>query len=110
MRLPNERHQMVMEIAIASILISVAATTSTSQPAAASKPVATSQPAIVGTWKTEPVLSQIGPIITTYEFNADGSSRLTVQQTQGEIPEISIRATYELKGDVITFTESDGKK
>ena len=49
---------------------------------------------VIGEWRTGMVLSQLGPSVTTYTFNTNGSFRVAMTLTQGTLPAIGATGTY----------------
>ena len=49
---------------------------------------------IIGEWRTGMVLSQLGPSVTTYTFNTNGTFRVAMTLTQGTLPAIGATGTY----------------
>ena len=49
---------------------------------------------IIGEWRTGEVLSQLGPSVTAYTFNSNGTFSVATTFTQGGMPAMSATGTY----------------
>ena len=56
--------------------------------------VAADTNSIIGEWQTGEVLSQLGPSVSTYTFNTNGTFRVATRFTQGLMPAMSGSGTY----------------
>lgn len=57
---------------------------------------------IVGKWKTDVILSQVGRIVEWREFKADGTFHSKLEYFDMELPDDEISGTYEILGDKLT--------
>ena len=58
---------------------------------------------LVGVWSTGEVLSQLGPSVTSFTFDTNGSFTVATKFTQGQIPDMSATGTYHVTTNTITM-------
>ena len=65
---------------------------------------ATTDSTLIGKWKTDTVMSQLGPSVTEFTFREDGTFALSTSFTWA-IPTITAGGQYRIKGnEIIMFT------
>jgi len=64
---------------------------------------------LIGFWKTDPVLGQLGHTISRFIFNEDGTFITAIQFIDSEMPDLKTSGTYEIIGDKLV-TKSENKE
>jgi hypothetical protein len=59
---------------------------------------------LVGEWETEPTLSQLGRIVTYYQFGDDGVFTCKMTFVDAKLPPMSRSGSYLVRGKTIDFT------
>ena len=59
---------------------------------------------LVGEWQTAPTLSQLGQIVSYYQFRSDGTFNANVTFIDAKIPDMATRGTYKVTGNSLDLT------
>lgn len=75
----------------------------------AAPPPATTTGSLVGRWVSAPTPSQMGEIIHTYEFGADGRYSMSLEFVQARIPKMESAGTYDARDGTLRL-QREGKE